>query len=499
MTKAFYLLATFFFMFFAAQAQKEGQPLADSLEQVLARTTLAATERVDVLTKLAWEYRNLLPKKAIAYGEQAEKLAKENHYEKKLGEIYYSLSTSYNFYNDIIKSYEFALMALKFNTEYQVTDLIPISKLMVLTNNPNNTDEELLNSLFRLLPEVNSIKDKTWYIRSIGGVGNSFLRPGRSRQADSLIHLAIAESKKYNQKFLEMHNVSRVGDLYFVKKNYDSAIYYQKLTNNYFESIKEKRIFSENLVELAECYLFKYTNDPKPLFLDSAQIFTDLGVKTCIEIGYQSNILDCYNLNYKITKLKGNWKNALEYLEKFRSLNDSINGKNVRRKLAGIALKQRDEIGAAQLKIKDAEVARQKFINYVSFAGIFLILVIAFIIYRNLKKQRALNKKLEETQQQLIASERLAAFGSVATRMAHEIQNPLNFVNNFSELSQELAAEILAGSTETDKKEAAETLLNNLEKINHHGKRASAIVQQLQEHHSKGTLHDFFDEKNPVT
>ena len=144
-------------------------------------------------------------------------------------------------------------------------------------------------------------------------------------------------------------------------------------------------------------------------------------------------------------------------------------------------------------------MAKQKFINYVSFAGIFLILVIAFIIYRNLKKQRVLNKKLEETQQQLIASERLAAFGSVATRMAHEIQNPLNFVNNFSELSQELAAEILAGSTETDKKEAAETLLNNLEKINHHGKRASAIVQQLQEHHSKGTLHDFFDEKNPVT
>jgi hypothetical protein len=79
------------------KAQKEGQPLADSLEQVLGRKDLSETDRVDVLAKLAFEYRNLLPRKAIAYGERAEKLAKAIHYENKLGEIYLYQASAYAF------------------------------------------------------------------------------------------------------------------------------------------------------------------------------------------------------------------------------------------------------------------------------------------------------------------------------------------------------------------------------------------------------------------
>src|SRR5947208_2463201 len=130
MTKAFFLFGIFFFSLFAAQAQKEGQPLADSLEQVLERKDISETDRVNVLTTLAFEYRNLLPRKAIMFGEQAEQLAKTIHFEKKLGEIYLYRANSYAFYNDFIKSYEFAIMGLKYNTEYKMNDLIPLSKFM---------------------------------------------------------------------------------------------------------------------------------------------------------------------------------------------------------------------------------------------------------------------------------------------------------------------------------------------------------------------------------
>jgi signal transduction histidine kinase len=128
--------------------------------------------------------------------------------------------------------------------------------------------------------------------------------------------------------------------------------------------------------------------------------------------------------------------------------------------------------------------------------------------YRGLSEMQALlgdNKgalaaafeNLKATQQQLIQSERMAAFGVMATRMAHEIQNPLNFVNNFSEVSKELVQNILSSHSEEDKKESANLLANNLEKIIHHGNRAADIINQLQKHARAGTAQTFFeDEKN---
>lgn len=118
--KSIILLAFLFISHHPAHAQKEGQPLADSLEQVLKRADISETERVDVLATLAYEYRNLLPRKAIAFGEQAELHAKKIHYEKKLGEIYLCQAYAYGFFNDIIKSYELALLAVKYNTEFNV-------------------------------------------------------------------------------------------------------------------------------------------------------------------------------------------------------------------------------------------------------------------------------------------------------------------------------------------------------------------------------------------
>ncbi len=98
--------------------------------------------------------------------------------------------------------------------------------------------------------------------------------------------------------------------------------------------------------------------------------------------------------------------------------------------------------------------------------------------------------ELRATQSQLIHAEKMASLGELTAGIAHEIQNPLNFVNNFSEVSMELIDEMQA---ELDKGDTAEVtaiasdLKKNMEKIHHHGRRADSIVKNMLQHSRKST------------
>ena len=92
----------------------------------------------------------------------------------------------------------------------------------------------------------------------------------------------------------------------------------------------------------------------------------------------------------------------------------------------------------------------------------------------------------KSAQDQLILSEKMASLGQMTAGIAHEIKNPLNFVNNFSSLSVDLLQELEESTDEEDKKDIIESLKGNLTKIAHHGKRADSIVATMLQH-SRGT------------
>jgi two-component system NtrC family sensor kinase len=99
-------------------------------------------------------------------------------------------------------------------------------------------------------------------------------------------------------------------------------------------------------------------------------------------------------------------------------------------------------------------------------------------------------ERLKATQQQLIVQGKLASLGQLTAGIAHEIKNPLNFVNNFSALSVELVGEIndvlarvtLDRATQSDLDELTQVLKSNLEKVVQHGKRADSIVKNMLQH-----------------
>ncbi|WP_198672944.1 ATP-binding protein [Algoriphagus litoralis] len=146
---------------------------------------------------------------------------------------------------------------------------------------------------------------------------------------------------------------------------------------------------------------------------------------------------------------------------------------------------------------------------YVLFASVFGGLTYGIVYIRSLylkKENRILEEKvshrteqlkksiedLKATQSQLIHAEKMASLGELTAGIAHEIQNPLNFVNNFSEVSEELVddmnEELLKGDFE-EAKSISKDLKENLKKIKHHGKRADSIVKGMLEH-SRGTTSD---------
>jgi len=145
-----------------------------------------------------------------------------------------------------------------------------------------------------------------------------------------------------------------------------------------------------------------------------------------------------------------------------------------------------------------ARVAYQnKVRTWFLLGGIAVLLLLAIVFYRNnLQKQKAKIKiqraydDLKATQQQLIHAEKMASLGELTAGIAHEIQNPLNFVNNFSEVNKDLLTEMteeMEKGNMGEAKQLAKNVIDNHDKINHHGKRADAIVKGMLQHTRTGS------------
>ena len=183
---------------------------------------------------------------------------------------------------------------------------------------------------------------------------------------------------------------------------------------------------------------------------------------------------------------------SMQYINQYFGLTASIEKDNSQFKIAQYEIdqkesEQRQNINSLKEEkaVQQATISQRNKVMWISLIALVLIAISMIFLYRQFHFNRKTLRSLRKTQRQLIMSEKMASLGELTAGIAHEIQNPLNFVNNFSEVNKELLAEM---NTEIEKgnyeevKEIAKDVSENEEKINHHGKRADAIVKGMLQH-----------------
>ncbi|HZJ59257.1 MAG TPA: histidine kinase dimerization/phospho-acceptor domain-containing protein, partial [Chitinophagaceae bacterium] len=225
---------------------------------------------------------------------------------------------------------------------------------------------------------------------------------------------------------------------------------------------------------------------------DSAIFYAKQGLKLGQMLSYRNRILAASTLLAELYAEKDP-KEAVKYYQIASAATDSLYGVRKVLKLQSSTMKE-------QGRMAEQEAARIAYQNKVRqwtlVGGGAVSLFVALILYRNNRQKQKANKVLETTltnlritQSQLIQAEKMASLGELTAGIAHEIQNPLNFVNNFSEVNKELIEEVKSEKIK-DKSERNDELEmellgdieKNLEKISHHGKRADAIVKGMLQH-----------------
>lgn len=285
-------------------------------------------------------------------------------------------------------------------------------------------------------------------VASYTNMGNLHSEKERYEEAMKKFKSALKVSKENNYVWGIMSSMTNIGATYGHLGKIDEGLKHYKQAHKLGLENKNDYILSMLSLNIGEVCFSKGEKEKGFELIRKALVIAEkIDVKTIMINAHKS-------LAKKYEK-EENWKSANDHIRKHAALEIEVNDAQVRKKAANIYLQK-------ELKLKEQQTEIHRIKN------------------EELKKTL---KELKALQGELVKKERLATIGEIATQIAHEVQNPLNFINNFSEINAESAKELRLAFSENQLSNEANQLLDQIGEnaaiVHQHGKRVADIVSRL--------------------
>ena len=376
-------------------------------------------------------------------GLEALRLYENLKEKKEMAFTYYVLANIYRDFGDYERALETTKRGLEIYGQLNVTDVIGYA---------------IIGSIYDLQDKIDSAY---WYVQK-----------------------SVDLNRGINSQNWGWLNYLR-GNIWRKRKQYDSALYFYRAA---LPLVEEKDVV-ETYNGIAK--LYRATGE-----IDSSIYYATEVLEKLRSVSYQRGILEATKILADVYKDVNQRDSAIKYLELSITLNNKLYNQENERNIQSMAFNE---------QLRQDEIIRERHQNlnrlkmYALIGAGLIFLITALLLWRNNRQRKKTNllllrqkekvettlQELKSAQSQLIQSEKMASLGELTAGIAHEIQNPLNFVNNFAEVNDELLKELrteAANGNLEEVKAIANDIAFNSEKINFHGKRADSIVKGMLQH-----------------